>query len=66
MAELSQRVIDTVGGVDPLVNNGGTTTGATLTLDRSDESWRSELARNRPPRYAGSPTAARRSATSSS
>ena len=46
VAELGQRVIDTVGGVDVLVNNAGATTGAMPTLERSDESWRSELDMN--------------------
>ncbi|MEO3794831.1 oxidoreductase [Nonomuraea sp. B10E15] len=46
VAELAQRVIDTVGGVDVLVNNAGATTGAIPTLERSDEAWRSDLDMN--------------------
>ncbi|MGP3936459.1 SDR family NAD(P)-dependent oxidoreductase [Nonomuraea sp. KM88] len=46
VAELAQRVIDAVGGVDVLVNNAGATTGAIPTLERSDEAWRSDLDMN--------------------
>jgi len=46
VAELGRRVIDTVGGVDVLVNNAGSTTGAMPTLQRSDESWLSDLGMN--------------------
>ena len=43
VTELGRRVLDTLGGVDVLVNNAGATTGPTPTLRRRDESWWSDL-----------------------
>ncbi|MFD6446932.1 oxidoreductase [Promicromonospora sp. NPDC060204] len=43
VAELGRRVIDAVGGVDVLVDNAGAATTPTPTLQRSDESWQSDL-----------------------
>jgi NAD(P)-dependent dehydrogenase (short-subunit alcohol dehydrogenase family) len=45
-AELGRRVIDSVGGVDVLVNNAGAASSPTPTLERSDESWRADLRMN--------------------
>ncbi|GAA1193679.1 oxidoreductase [Pseudonocardia alaniniphila] len=41
--ELGRRVIDSVGGVDVLVNNAGAASAPVPTLKRSDESWRADL-----------------------
>lgn len=46
VAELGRRVIDAVGGVDVLVDNAGAATTPTPTLQRSDESWHSDLEMN--------------------
>ncbi|MFJ1585473.1 oxidoreductase [Streptomyces sp. NPDC088197] len=44
--ELGQRVLDSVGGVDVLVNNAGAATGPMPTLERSDASWLADLEMN--------------------
>ena len=44
--ELGRRVIDSVGGVDVLVNNAGAASAPVPTLKRSDESWRADLEMN--------------------
>ncbi|WP_202238273.1 oxidoreductase [Actinacidiphila reveromycinica] len=43
VADLARRVLDTVGGVDVLVDNAGATTGAVPTLERTDASWQADL-----------------------
>jgi NAD(P)-dependent dehydrogenase (short-subunit alcohol dehydrogenase family) len=43
VAELGRQVLDTVGGVDVLVNNAGAASGPAETLTRTDESWISDL-----------------------
>jgi NAD(P)-dependent dehydrogenase (short-subunit alcohol dehydrogenase family) len=45
-AELGRRVIDSVGGVDVLVNNAAASSPPAPTLKRSDESWRADLEMN--------------------
>jgi NAD(P)-dependent dehydrogenase (short-subunit alcohol dehydrogenase family) len=45
-AELGRRVLDSVGGVDVLVNNAGAASAPAPTLKRSDESWRADLNMN--------------------
>lgn len=45
-AELGRRVLDSVGGIDVLVNNAGATTGPMPTLERSDASWLADLEMN--------------------
>ncbi|MFI6168466.1 oxidoreductase [Nocardia sp. NPDC051052] len=45
-AELGQRVLDSVGGVDVLVNNAGAATTPMPTLERSDASWLADLEMN--------------------
>jgi NAD(P)-dependent dehydrogenase (short-subunit alcohol dehydrogenase family) len=44
--ELGRRVLDTVGGIDVLVNNAGAATGPMPTLERSDASWLADLEMN--------------------
>ncbi|MFJ2635900.1 oxidoreductase [Streptomyces sp. NPDC087422] len=44
--ELGQRVLDSVGGVDVLVDNAGAATGPMPTLERSDASWLADLEMN--------------------
>lgn len=46
IAELGQRVLDSVGGIDVLIDNAGAATGPTPTLERSDESWLADLEMN--------------------
>lgn len=46
VAELGRRVMDSVGGVDVLVNNAGAATGPMPTLERSDASWLADLEMN--------------------
>ncbi|MFB7495947.1 oxidoreductase [Streptomyces sp. NPDC056161] len=46
VAELGRRVLDSVGGVDVLVDNAGAATAQAPTLERSDESWRADLEMN--------------------
>ncbi|WP_433296856.1 oxidoreductase [Pseudonocardia sp. CA-142604] len=41
--ELGRRVIDSVGGVDVLVNNAGAASAPVPTLKRPDELWRADL-----------------------
>lgn len=45
-AELGRRAVDSVGGIDVLVNNAGAATGPMLTLERSDASWLADLEMN--------------------
>jgi NAD(P)-dependent dehydrogenase (short-subunit alcohol dehydrogenase family) len=45
-AELGRRVLDSVGGVDVLVNNAAAQSAPAPTLQRSDESWRADLDMN--------------------
>ncbi|MFC9536457.1 SDR family oxidoreductase [Streptomyces sp. NPDC056975] len=45
-AELGRRVVDSVGGIDVLVNNAGAATGPMPTLERSDASWLADLEMN--------------------
>jgi NAD(P)-dependent dehydrogenase (short-subunit alcohol dehydrogenase family) len=45
-AKLARRVIDSVGGVDVLVDNAGAASAPTPTLKRSDESWLADLDMN--------------------
>ena len=45
-AELGRRVLDSVGGVDVLVNNASAASAPAPTLKRSDESWRADLDMN--------------------
>lgn len=46
VAELGRRVLDSVGGVDVLVDNAGAATGPMPTLERSDTSWLADLEMN--------------------
>jgi NAD(P)-dependent dehydrogenase (short-subunit alcohol dehydrogenase family) len=46
IAELGQRVLNSVGGVDVLVNNAGAATAPVPTLERSDASWLADLEMN--------------------
>lgn len=46
VAELGRRVLESVGGVDVLVNNAGAATPPTPTLRRSDASWLADLEMN--------------------
>ncbi|MFF4625519.1 oxidoreductase [Nonomuraea jabiensis] len=43
VAELARRVLESVGGVDVLVNNAGAASAPAPTLQRSDESWQADL-----------------------
>lgn len=45
-AELGRRAVDSVGGIDVLVNNAGAATGPMQTLERSDASWLADLEMN--------------------
>lgn len=45
-AELCRRVLDSVGGVDVLVDNAAAASAPTPTLQRTDESWRADLDMN--------------------
>lgn len=46
VAELGRRVVESVGGVDVLINNAGATSRPKPTLERSDESWLADLEMN--------------------
>jgi NAD(P)-dependent dehydrogenase (short-subunit alcohol dehydrogenase family) len=46
VAALARRVLDSVGGVDVLVDNAGAASSPAPTLERSDESWRADLEMN--------------------
>ena len=46
VAELGRRVLESVGGIDVLVDNAGAATGPTPTLERSDASWLADLEMN--------------------
>ncbi|WP_024805432.1 oxidoreductase [Nocardia sp. BMG51109] len=46
VAELGRQVLDSVGGVDVLVDNAGAATGPMPTLGRSDASWLADLEMN--------------------
>ena len=46
VAELAHRVLDSVGGVDVLVDNAGAMTPSMPTLQRTDASWLSDLEMN--------------------
>ncbi|MCQ8828847.1 SDR family oxidoreductase [Streptomyces malaysiensis] len=46
VAELGRRVLDSVGGVDVLVDNAGAASAPVSTLERSDDSWRADLEMN--------------------
>ncbi|MEU1348294.1 oxidoreductase [Streptomyces sp. NPDC005775] len=43
VAELGRRVLESVGGIDVLVNNAGAASGTVPTLERSDASWLADL-----------------------
>jgi NAD(P)-dependent dehydrogenase (short-subunit alcohol dehydrogenase family) len=45
-AELGRRVVDSVGGVDVLVNNAAAATAPMPTLERTDASWLADLEMN--------------------
>jgi len=45
-AQLGRRVLESVGGVDVLVNNAAAQSPSSPTLQRSDESWRADLDMN--------------------
>ncbi|GAA1105960.1 oxidoreductase [Streptomyces javensis] len=45
-ADLGRRVLDSVGGIDVLVNNAGAATAPMPTLKRSDASWLADLEMN--------------------
>ncbi|MEU8876021.1 oxidoreductase [Streptomyces javensis] len=45
-ADLARRVLDSVGGIDVLVNNAGAATAPMPTLKRSDASWLADLEMN--------------------